>query len=61
MILGPSIGSWLITRYGIYTVLKGEPGFVPTPVIFQAAAAVFITSIIPMVIIKRKQEGKEGI
>lgn len=61
MILGPSIGSFLITRYGIYTVLKGKPGFIPTPVIFQAAAAVFITSIIPMIIIKRKQEGKEGI
>lgn len=61
MILGPSIGSCLITKYGISTVLNGEPGFVPTPVIFQAAAAVFITSIIPMIIIKRKQEGKEGI
>lgn len=61
MILGPSIGSCLITKYGIHTVLNGEPGFVPTPVIFQAAAAVFITSVIPMIIIKRKQEGKEGI
>lgn len=61
MILGPSIGSCLITKYGIYTMLNGEPGFIPTPVIFQAAAAVFITSIIPMIIIKRKQKGKEGI
>jgi MFS family permease len=67
MIFGPSIGSYLITKYGIYTVLNGEPGFVPTPVIFQAAAVLFIISIIPLTIINKKtgittkEEGKEGV
>lgn len=56
MIFGPSIGSYLIRKYGIYTVLNGEPGFVPTPIIFQAAAVFFISSIIPLIIINRKQK-----
>ncbi len=51
MIIGPSIGSSLITRYGIPAQINGEAGFIPTPVVFQVAALVSITAIIPVIII----------
>jgi hypothetical protein len=30
MVIDPAIGSFLISRYGIPTVINGEPGFIPT-------------------------------
>ncbi len=58
MIIGPSIGSYFITRFGIPAQLNGEAGFIPTPVVFQVAALVSITAIIPvMIIMSRKKRG----
>ena len=48
MIPGPLIGSWLATRYGIPTVLDGRPGFIPTPLIFQASAAGTLLAALPL-------------
>lgn len=59
MILGPGIGSLLISKYGIHTILNGEAGVVPTPIIFQAAGIIFIMSIIPLLKINKNDE-KEG-
>ncbi len=58
MIIGPSIGSYFITRFGIPAQLNGQAGFIPTPVVFQVAALVSITAIIPvMIIMSRKKRG----
>ena len=51
MIIGPAIGSFLITSYGVQTTLNGETGFVPTPIVFQMAGILCMTSIIPLIII----------
>ncbi len=48
MVPGPLIGSWLSTRYGIPTVLDGRPGFIPTPLIFQAAAFATLAAALPL-------------
>lgn len=48
MVPGPLIGSWLATRYGIPTLINGQPGFIPTPVIFQAAALTTILAALPL-------------
>jgi MFS family permease len=48
MIPGPLVGGWLATHYGIPTVLNGKPGFIPTPLIFQAAAAATILAALPL-------------
>jgi MFS family permease len=53
MIPGPLIGSWLATRYGIPTVLDGRPGFIPTPLIFQAAAVATLLAALPLLAIGR--------
>jgi MFS family permease len=57
MIIGPAIGSALITHFGIATVSNGEAGFIPTPIIFQVAGVLSVTSIIPiLMIVKSKPE-----
>ena len=48
MTLGPLLGGWLAARYGIPTVLDGKPGFIPTPLLFQVAAAGTILAVIPL-------------
>jgi MFS family permease len=48
MVPGPLIGSWLATRYGIPTVLDGRPGFIPTPLIFQASAVATLLAALPL-------------
>jgi MFS family permease len=54
MTLGPLIGGWLASRYGIPTVLDGKPGFIPTPLLFQVAAAGTVLAAIPLLAVKEK-------
>ena len=56
MIPGPLVGSWLATRYGIPTVLDGRPGFIPTPLIFQAAAVGTLLAALPLLAIGREKQ-----
>ena len=53
MVVGPWIGSTLIQRFGIPTVLNGQAGFVPVPVIFQVGSAIALLSLIPMLFARR--------
>ncbi len=48
MTLGPLLGGWLATRFGIPTVLDGKSGFIPTPILFQVAAAGTVLALIPL-------------
>jgi len=45
MIPGPLIGGWLGSQFGIPTVLDGKAGFIPTPLIFQVAAATLLAAV----------------
>lgn len=56
MIPGPLIGSWLATRYGIPTVLEGRPGFIPTPLIFQASAVATLLAALPLLATSKRQK-----
>ncbi len=55
MIPGSLLGGWLASTYGTPIVLDGKAGFVPTPLLFQVAAAVVLLTIIPLLTIKRKK------
>lgn len=54
MVPGPLLGSWLTTTYGIHTILDGQEAFIPTSIIFQAAAAATLLAIIPIVMTRTK-------
>lgn len=54
MVPGPLLGGWLATQFGIPTVIDGRAGFIPTPIIFQAAAAATILAIVPLLATGRR-------
>lgn len=54
MVIGPWIGSSLIQAYGIPTVLNGETGFVPVPIIFQVGSAIALLALIPLAFTRAK-------
>jgi len=52
MVIGPAIGGWLATEYGIPTIINGVPGTIPTPIIFIVAAVIILFTIIPIILAK---------
>jgi MFS family permease len=58
MVPGPLIGSWLTTSYGLHTILNGQEAFVPTSLIFQAAAFATLFALIPILMIKSKMKNQ---
>ena len=56
MVLGPAVGSWLIQSFGIPTILNGEAGFIPVPIIFQVGSLVSLLGLIPLALIKGRKE-----
>ncbi len=52
MIIGPLIGSIFINNFGIPTILEGEHGFIPTPIIFQVSGILMLFSLLPLYIIR---------
>jgi MFS family permease len=58
MILGPLTGGWLGTHYGIPTVVNGQAGFIPTPIIFQVAGVVTSLAAIPLIWAKERKSGE---
>ncbi len=61
MLIGPGIGSALIRRFGIPTVLNGQAGFIPVPLIFQVGAILGLLALIPLAFdrLDKKQGEKE--
>jgi MFS family permease len=51
MILGPLTGGWLSARFGIATVINGQPGFIPTPLLFQVAAVATLLAALPLLFV----------
>jgi len=58
MVIGPSIGSFLIRSFGIPTVLNGSSGFIPTPIIYQVAGAISLLSYIGIYFINKTSKDK---
>jgi MFS family permease len=48
MVPGPLIGGWLASRFGIPTVIDGQTGFIPTPLLFQVAGLATLAALLPM-------------
>ncbi len=59
MIPGSLLGGWLATAYGIPTILDGKAGTIPTPLIFQVAAGLVLLTLIPLLIIGKKQRADQ--
>ncbi len=55
MILGPLTGGWLGTEFGIPTVIGGQAGFIPTPLLFQVAGVATLLAAIPLWFVKEKK------
>jgi hypothetical protein len=55
MILGPLTGGWLGTHFGIPTVINGQAGFIPTPILFQVAGVATLLAAIPLWFAKEKR------
>jgi len=48
MVIGPLIGGWLATAFGIYKLIEGNWGYVPTSLIFFVSGIVILLTIIPL-------------
>lgn len=55
MVPGPLIGGWLASTFGIPTILDGQPGFIPTPVIFQVAGLATLLALLPLAFVKEQR------
>lgn len=63
MIIGPCIGSLLISNFGIKHIVKGTLSYIPTPILFKVAAFASLTAIIPIIFIVKNKKitiHKEG-
>ncbi|MBA4374988.1 MAG: hypothetical protein C0401_02295 [Anaerolinea sp.] len=54
MVPGPMLGSWLITTFGVPTILDGKAGFIPTSLIFQVGGLATLLAAIPLLRIGKK-------
>jgi MFS family permease len=58
MISGPFIGSWLTTHYGLSAMVNNQPGFIPTPLVFQASAVAVLLALIPLFFTKEMRASR---
>ncbi len=59
MVPGPLIGGWIASHYGIPTVINGQAGFIPTPLIFRVAGIATLVALLPMFFV-RETRGAEA-
>ena len=55
MVPGPLLGGWLSSTYGISTIIDGQAGFIPTPLIFQVAGVATLVAALPMLLMHEKR------
>ncbi len=61
MVPGPLIGGWLASMYGIPTVLNGQAGFIPTPLIFQVAGVATLLALVPLFWVKERKVARKEL
>ncbi len=54
MTIGPALGSWLTTTFGIQAVINGQQGYIPSPLIFQVGGMATLLAAIPIFLMKKK-------
>jgi MFS family permease len=54
MTIGPMIGSWLTTSFGIQAVINEQNGYIPTPLIFQVGGMATLLAAIPIYMMKKQ-------
>ena len=54
MVVGPWLGSTLIQSFGVPTIINGEAGFIPVPIIFQVGSAIALLALIPLGFTRRR-------
>ena len=59
MIIGSQIGSFVVSNFGIPTVVNGNSGFIPTPILYVVSAAISSLSLIPMLLVKEEKKGPD--
>jgi MFS family permease len=56
MVIGPFIGGWIATEFGIYgEISPGQWGFIPPPLIYFVAAIFALITFIPLIFAKEKE------
>ncbi len=53
MIVGPAIAARVINRWGVETVVNGEPGMVPAPNLFAISAALTVLTVLPLIVARK--------
>lgn len=53
MTIGPLIGSWLTTTFGVQAIINDQNGFIPPPLIFQVGGIATLLAAIPIFIMKK--------
>jgi MFS family permease len=59
MVPGPLLGGWLAATFGIPTVLDGQAGYIPTPLIFQVAGLATLLAALPLLRLPEHRPGEE--
>ncbi len=60
MVIGPWLGSTLIQNFGAPTILNGQAGFVPAPIIFQVGSVISLLALIPLFFINGRKGGSRS-
>jgi hypothetical protein len=55
MVPGPLIGGKLASLYGIPTVIDGQAGVIPTPILFQVAGLATLVALIPLFFVRETE------
>ncbi len=55
MVVGPWVGSTLIQNFGAPTILNGQAGFIPAPIIFQVGSVISLLALIPLFFVNDKK------
>lgn len=56
MVPGPLLGGWLASTFGIPTILNGQPGYIPTPLIFQVAGLATLLALLPLFFVNERRK-----
>ena len=55
MVIGPWVGTALIQGFGIPTVVNGQAGFIPPPILFQVGSVISLFALAPLFFINDKK------
>lgn len=61
MTIGPGLGSWLTTSFGVQAVINGQQGYIPSPLIFQVGGLATLLAAIPIFLMKKNTPNIETI